>query len=362
MRLRDAIVGLAGAMLLCAVPAAAAEMPSPATAPALFSQVSGLNQISELLGRPSRSPDPRRGPSFSLIRFKNHDGYTISVLASRQTIALRVARDFGRDHRPRQALTTTYLAHGRATPTSIEASFGDLGRISLRFRPSGRELHATQRAGCKRPHGLPIARVGLFVGELRFRGEDGYTSARAHRVHGGSIDLRSLIRCLLSGRSSDRSALLPSTTLPIDLRPFGIGADRLGAKPGTPGAQIQPSDRPRSTILFSDYKLPLARTIFAAATRGSGRTHFLAFEASSEGSIGIARIALATAKQGAFSSDDSLSRATVAPPVPFTGTASFEHGSGSSKSWTGSLAVSFLGEPHLPLAGAPFEAQLVRGF
>jgi hypothetical protein len=107
MRLRGAIVGLAGAMLLCAAPAAAAEMPSPATAPALFSQVSGLSQVSELLGRPSRSPDPRHDPSFSLIRFKNHDGYTISVLASRQTVALRVARDFGRDHRPRQALTTT---------------------------------------------------------------------------------------------------------------------------------------------------------------------------------------------------------------------------------------------------------------
>src|ERR1044072_8884280 len=79
-----------------------------------------------------------------------------------------------------------YLAHGKATPTSIEASFGDLGRISLRLRPSGRELHATRRAGCKRPHGLPIARIGLFVGELRFRGEDGYNSARAPRGHRGS--------------------------------------------------------------------------------------------------------------------------------------------------------------------------------
>lgn len=361
MRIRGAIAGLAGAMLLCAAPAAAAEMPLPTTAPALFSQVSGLSQVAELLGRPSRSPDPRRGPSFSLIRFKNHDGYTITVLGSRQTVALRVARDFGRDHRPRQALTTTYLAHGRATPTSIEASFGDLGRISLRFHPSGRELHATRRAGCKRPHGLPIARIGLFVGELRFRGEDGYTSARVHRVHGGSIDLRGLIRCLLRGRSSDRAALLPSVTLPIDLRPFGIGAHQLGGQPDATGVRTHPSHRPKPTVLFSEYKLPLARTIFAAGMRGSGRAHFLAFEASSEGSIGIARIALATAKQSAFSSDDSLSRATVAPPAPFSGSAAFEHGPGSSKSWTGSLAVSFLGE-HLPLAGPPFEAQLVRGF
>jgi hypothetical protein len=358
---RCAVLGIAVA-LFCASPAAAAGTSSPAAAPALFSRVSALNQVSELLGQRSSPVGPRRGLSFSLLRFKNHDGYTISILGSRQTVALRVARDFGRGHRPRVALSTTYLAHGKASPTSIEASFGDLGRISLRFRPDGRSVRATRNAGCKRSNGLPIARIGFFVGELRFRGEDGYTAARVHRVRGGSIDLAALIRCLLRGRSSSgRGALLPSATLPIDLRPFEIGAHRFGSGP-TPGVRTHPGDRPKRTILFSEHQLALSRTIFAAQTRESERARFLAFETSTEGSIGVARIALAAARESAFSSNDQLSKAVVAPPAPFAGKAVFDHGPGDTKSWTGSLNVSFLGASHLPLAGSPFEAQLMRSW
>jgi hypothetical protein len=362
MRWSCAIAAIAATALLCASPAAVAGATSPAAAPALYSQVAQLNQVAELLGRRSSRFGPRRGPSFSVLRFENHDGYVISVIASRQTVALRVARHYGRNQRPRPALSTTYLAHGKATPTSIEASFGDRGRISLRFRPLGRGLRATKEAGCKRVGGFPIARRGFFVGELRFRGEDGYTSARTHRVRGGSFSLAALLVCLLGGGPPGGNALLPSATLPIDLRPFGIGPRRYDARPNTPGVQTQPSHRPKPTILFSNYKLPLARAIFAAQARGMGRARFLAFETSSEGSIGIARIALASARESAFSSNDFLSKASVAPPAPFSGRGAFEHGPGSSKSWAGSLAVSFLGEPHLPLAGPPFEAQLIRGW
>jgi len=362
MRRSCAIAAGAATLLLCASPAAVASPTAPAAAPALYSQVAQFNQVAELLGRRSSPFGLRRDPSFSVLRFENHDGYVISVVASRQTVALRVARDYGRGAGPRRALSTTYLAHGKATPTSIEANFGDRGRISLRFKPLGRGLRATRKAGCKRVAGFPIARLGFFVGELRFRGEDGYTSARIHRVRGGSFSLAALLDCLLRGGPPGRNALLPSATLPMDLRPFGIGTRRFGAAPGTPEVDTHPSRRPKRTVLLSNQKLPVSRTVFAAAKRDSGRARFLAFDAGSEGSIAIARIALASGSESAFTSDDSLAKADVAPPAPFAGTASFDHGPGGEKSWTGSLAVSFLGKPRVPLTGSPFETLLVRSW
>lgn len=359
MRRARAIAGLATAALLCASPAAVA---STAAAPALYSHVAELDQVAELLGRRSSPLDRRRGPSFSVLRFKNHDGYVISVVGSGQTIALRVARDYSGDRRPRRALSTTYLAHGRVTPTSIEASFGDRGRISLHFKPVGRSLRANRKAGCKRVGGFPIARFGHFVGVLRFRGEDSYTSATVHRVRGGSFSLAALLACLLGKGSSGRSVVPPSASLPFDLRPFGIGPRHYGGPPEAPGVRTNPSRRPPHTVLVSNLKLPVSRTIFAALGRESGRARFLAFEAGSEGSVGIARIALTSAPASTFTSDDSLSRAAVSPPPPFAGTAAFDHGPGREKSWTGTLAVSFLGKPRVPLTGSPFEALLARNW
>jgi hypothetical protein len=363
MNRRCAIAALTVVALICAPSAAVAGSTTALPeAPALYSQVAEFNQVAELLGRGSGPLDHRREPSYTVLRFENHDGYVISVVASRQTVALRVARSYGRGRRSGRALSTTYLAHGKATANSIKADFGARGQIALRFRPAAGSLRASKRAGCRRAGSFPIARRGFFVGELRFRGEGGYTSAQVHRVRGGSFNLAALLACLLGSGPAGRDALLPSATLPIDLRPFGIGAHRLGSGASAPGVQTHPSDRPKRTVLVSSYKLPVSRTIFAAQTRGSGQARFLAFEAGSEGSIGIARLALASATKSTFTSDDSLSEAAVSPPAPFAGKAVFEHGPGETKSWTGSLAVSFLGEPHLPLVGSPFETQLVRSW
>ena len=70
---------------------------------------------------------------------------------------------------------------------------------------------------------------------------------------------------------------------------------------------------------------------------------------------------LARGASSAFGSDDILSSATVAPPPPFSGTGTFGHGPGG-KSWDGSLVVSFLGAPRVPLTGPSFAAWLARGF
>jgi hypothetical protein len=354
MRGRAAIAALAAvAALICAQPAGAASRP---VATSYFSALSRLNDDLALLGQGSNPLGQPDRQIVSELRFVNHDGYTISLVALEQTVALSVVHRDGK----RRPSVTTYLAHGKVTPNSIEASFADRGRVSLRFRPSGGKIHASRRAGCRRRSDRVIGRVGLFVGELRFRGEDGYTSAEVHRVHGGSIDFTALIACVL-GIPPRPDISLPRPELPLGLDELGVEASTRKTAPAAPGVPTHPSGGPKPTILIADSKSSLSRTIFAARTRGRGKARFLAMQASSEGSIGVLRLVSVSAPQSDFAVDDTLAGAGVKPPSPFKGRASFEHGPGG-KSWTGSLSVSFLGAPHVPLTGSPFQVLLGRGF
>jgi hypothetical protein len=126
--------------------------------------------------------------------------------------------------------------------------------------------------------------------------------------------------------------------------------------------QTHPSRGPKPTTLLADRKTPLTRTVFAAQVRGPGKVRLFALESASEGSIGVIRAVKAEAAPSVLSVDGILSRASVKPPAPFSGTGAYEQGPGNAKSWTGSLAVSFLGAPHVPLTGSPFVARLARGW
>jgi len=353
MRARAAIAILAAAVaLLAAAPVSAAGSPS---APELLAGASRLNDELTLLGRGSRGLGLPPSHPLQEFRFENRDGFTIAVFAFEQTIALSVIRDRGRRSRNRVS-TTTYLAHGEVTPTSITASFGDRGRIAVRFRPSGRDIRATRKAGCRRPGGGTLARLGVFAGTLRFLGEGGYTSAEVHRARGRSVDLEALIACL-RGSLPRRQAILPPGS-PPDLHALALAA----TKQGTPSVPTNPSTGPKVTTLLANSKAPLSRTIFGARVKGHGKVHFVAVDVASEGSIGILRVILVRGPSSTFDFDDTLARAAISPPAPFSGVGRLAHGSGDAKSWTGSLAVSFLGAPHVPLTGSPFSTGLARSW
>jgi hypothetical protein len=355
------------ALLLWAAPALAAQ-PSP-SAPELFAGAARMNDQLALMGQGSSTLGLPDTSALSELRFENRDGYTIAVVGFGQTVALSVTRarlhaGRGPDGEKRKlrdrVSSTTYLAHGEVTPTSIAASFGDRGRIAVRFRPSGRAVRATRDASCKKADNGIIAQLGVFAGELRFEGEGGYTSAEVHRVRGRSVDLAALLACL-SGPGPGRHAVLPPPKSPLGVRLPGLVAAR-DAAPRTPGVPTHPSAGPRSTTLVADSKSPLGRTVFVAHLRGRDRTRFVAVTELSEGSLGVVRLAYVRGAPSAFSSDDILSHATATPPPPFSGTGTLQHGPGNAKSWSGSLAVSFLGAPRVPLIGSAFGAWLTRGF
>lgn len=119
--------------MLCAAGAIAAGLPGPASAAV-----------------PS-------GP-IGLFHIAGGGGYRIEVLASPRWVALTAMR--------RHSSVTYFNESGRATATGIHAVFGALGRIDATFRPGD---------GC----------AGTFVGEIRFRGEEGFTRFDTDRVSGG---------------------------------------------------------------------------------------------------------------------------------------------------------------------------------
>lgn len=354
------------ALLLCAAPAsAAARLPS---APQLFAGVTRLNDALALMGQGGGTLGLPGRRIVSELRFENRDGYTISVVAFGQTVGLSVSRTQGGNRSgggarrgPSRRSTTTYLAHGKVTPTSIAASFGDRGRIAVRFRPSGRRVHSTRKAGCKKPTDGVIATLGVFAGVVRFDGEGGYTSAEVHRVRGRTVDFNALLACLL-GISPRRHAALPPASAPMGIQLPGLVAAAGGKPAGSPAVPTHPSTGPVSTSLVADSKQALSRTVFAAQERDGGQAHFLALDQVSEGSIGVVRFAYARGAPSTFRADATLSSATATPPPPFSGTATLEHRPQDGKSWAGSLAVSFLGAPHVALTGAPFNVLLARGF
>ena len=72
----------------------------------------------------------------------------------------------------------------RPLSASIEASFGQLGEVSLRFRPSGGVIRV--RAG----HGCVVgvqAELGTFTGSARFTDEATEVVLGANAVPGGQL-------------------------------------------------------------------------------------------------------------------------------------------------------------------------------
>jgi len=372
MRGRTTAIAVAAAALL----ALAAPPPAPATVAAaretpsarhLYAATARLNDRLALLGQGSGTLGLPRKRLLLELRFKNRDGYSIAIAAFGQTVALSVTR--ARAHRGRGrhgglrkvrdlVSETTYLAHGSVTSTSIRASFGDRGRIAVHFHRAGRALRSTRKAGCKKPSGAVIADLGVFTGELRFEGEGGFTSASVRRVPGRAVDVVALVRCLL-GLTPKHRSVLPPPSSPLGISLPGLVAAR-GTVPSAPGVPTHPSSGPKATTLVANSKAPLARTVFAAQGQGKRRTRFLAADEASEGSLAVVRLVYVRGAPSSLSFNRILSHAAATPPPPFKGTGVFEHGAGSEKSWSGSLTVSFLGAPQVPLAGPPFGAWLLR--
>jgi hypothetical protein len=246
----------------------------------------------------------------------------------------------------RGAESASYAVSGSVTAAGFSASFGQLGRVAVRFRPSARLRHRRLPHRCfpNRPP-LVSSQLGSFRGVIRFRGERGYTRLFAHHASGALGDPASNVAklpgCELRGSKSQHSRQDRAVTLQASV--------------------------PRPPVSFQASRAfgRLAQLPSLGPTQAGDRDLFLAlaFDAphgfAGPNKILIVRSAAALAPSAYFVFDSGLTQATVAPPAPFSGSATFQRNAGgSSSTWTGDLAVSLPGLGTVSLTAPRARAQL----
>ena len=244
------------------------------------------------------------------------NGYYISVDASptpRSVVPGRQRRTARRHHGAvtvtvhKRGASSAYSVPARITKRRVTARLGHFGGMALRFHPlKGFQASKQPRSGiCIE---LDLITPGTFKGTFHFRGEHGYTWARAQNIR-GSLDWRDGPHC--SGRNH---------------------GTRLTAASGT-------------TRFFAERPREFPASAFVASTR------------QKRGRVLINRSAVQFAGSSDFTFAAGLSSAQVEPVgPPFSGSADFAAPGG----WTGRLAVSFPGRADVRLTGAGFKAHLKR--
>ncbi len=236
-----------------------------------------------------------------------------------------------------------YSVPGKVTAGSIRAKFGDLGRVSVRFHPSGRERNVRVPKKCmkERPP-VVTSRLGKFVGTIKFRGERGFTEVSARSALGGTgdplADTPKKLQCDFRESETERERELESVSLH-------------GAPPG--GAAISFN----ASRLFGDFPA-LAESSKPLPPKGD-RYLFVAFASEKVGQMSIVRSTAALGESKDFAVGNDLTSATVQPPSPFTGSGIFLRNDDGSTSWTGSLAVPMPGLGTVKLTGGKAELATV---
>jgi hypothetical protein len=328
VRLTAALIGLSALVL-----------PSSALADALDIPAAAPPKFRALLRAKLHMPPPRHGFE-SRFDLEAKHGYKVTVVGEGNIVAVEVTKPLphGKENLLEQLVgskqaVTAYVTRGTVTEHRIAASFDRLGKIDVHFRPLGRVAESRPGRRCRGTDHF-TSQLGVFVGGIRFSGEKHYVAVRSHRAKG-------------------------RVRTPLHLRcasiPRGVRSERL-ARPVPHHTAFKPTfftaTRRHGVSSVELLVLGIGRTtLFAAITE--------------EGLSSMARIrfALATARsKKAVVLNEALTKATIAPPVPFRGKGTYSAAADGTTTWTGPLSVSFPGTPRLPLTGEDFETTLEAGF
>jgi hypothetical protein len=214
----------------------------------------------------------------------------------------------------------------KAPGNRIEARFPGLGRISVRFYPSGR----AQREPPFCEGRAPIKRIGVFRGVIRFEGERGFTRIGVERARG--FIYRSFKETC---KGSDDGNIKTPPTYSLTERARLDG---------------------QTTVFIA--------TKFTDGSPFAGLSNYFASQSERQHGMTSVRVASASAGSGAFAIAGSPTQpesATVSPPLPFSGTASFQASPGSPPEWEGTLAVDLPGVDTVQLIGSQFRPELCLG-
>lgn len=259
--------------------------------------------------------------AIAAFRLKASNGYRIFVLASRQPGKprgeLAVIVGSRRD-------AVIYATRAVVEEAGIHADLGELGRIDLEYvRLKGKEKYS-----CGSEGEVSYLARGEYRGVFELHGEEGYTEARATRLRADESILYDLVCADPGGSGEATGPTLQGARLRAVLRQ---GAD--------------------SAVSFEITKnRPSAPSSFQVLTR------------ERRGEIRIQRSAEAIVGAGAFRYDPRLRTATVSPPAPFEGSATYRREAPLRNRWSGDLTVDLPGRSDVPLVEPGFRLSLVHGY
>lgn len=288
--------------------------------------VTALVTVAGLLLIPSSASagsPPREAMHFELPA---SNGYTLQVKTERsQTMVSTWSGN--------RSVGVTYSLHGSVAGTAIDADLGSLGRVDVKFEPSGREVFVTVPTR-KGPKCQVRRRLGTFTGTISFHGENGYTTAEATSVPGsigppasrgcGTVRAASSEAAPALGRRQvERVWTVPNATLMSRSKSHpGAGAD--------------------ATLLLVSADLKAA--------------YFFAYRLEAPGpQLAISRRVEVADIRSSFFYRRTLRSALIHAPAPFAGEATYSARRGRL---SGDLTVEFPGLPPQSLTGPGFEAQM----
>jgi hypothetical protein len=287
--------------------------------PSLLVSASAIILLFVAATAPAASPETGTIVSVEL-ELKASNGLRAQLEASDdETVTLAV----GRKGSGVSYLGVTYEVKGEVTEAGLKARFGRLGLIDVAFTPT-RTLSSTEPSeGCA---GEPrTLREGIFTGTIDFTGEREYVR--------------------IEGQAEGSMSVIPEWQCPDSEGPMPFA--------GASGPLAQSSRKKgESATLYAASRR--CSCLFVAAVhrryRGGRSLFYLTKEERHEG-MEIVRATLAKGGPTAFDFDHEAGTATVHPPPPFSGHASFRDRPQGRDLWRSTIRAPLLGVGSVGLFG-----------
>lgn len=220
-----------------------------------------------------------------------------------------------------------YSTPAKVTAERVTARFGGLGELDYRFAPKrngGVNCNSAEEGEAE------------FEGTFDFTGENGYVHIEADHAEGSFQVYPAPTSCMQQRLARRVVRYHPS---------YSDRGATLQARAGSLG-----KGRMREISVFDD------------GQRGPHKVVVFATQVERREGLAIARGVQLAAGSGAFRWNLAKGTATLRPPAPFTGSATFtRHGNDGHGTWKGSLGMPIFGGEPVELAGGKFRAFIHKG-
>jgi hypothetical protein len=259
---------------------------------------------------------PGLDPDLAVFTVQASHGYEVTIFSSRFSEGLQDVAVFASSSRS----TAIYRVPATVTKKSVQAEVGSLGRVAVRAVSVGRKPVLLR--SCNGEGRWKIARLA-YEGVIEFHGEEGFTDVEAKRA-------------------------------PFDYRTFREFA--------CAGEGVRPSGKELTGARLDIHRPEEANELFMHATqlRPGGATEVSVQVDDYDSELETTRATKVIAGPAALRFDPQLRSATLTPPAPFAGHATYRRGAPPARRWTGNLTVDLPGDSDYPLTGSGLRVTLAH--